>query len=173
MESLETTSALLVIQYDTGCQFSLISKSALQLVQEDSYSLGNSSRINILDFTGQGQLFNATEVKLNLFNIALKLVIVDANLDSESAYLFPTPPKWRANTGHNVTSHSGRVSNQLGGDNFLYFLNFLNRAKDLLSSFPELVHPCPDAPISLSVHASNTHLGSVLQQLLLILKLYT
>ena len=41
-----------------------------------------------------------------------------------------------------------------------------NRAKDLLSSVPELVHPQPDAPISLYVDASDTHLGAVIQQLL-------
>ena len=40
------------------------------------------------------------------------------------------------------------------------------RAKDLLSSVPELVHPCPNAPMYLAVDASNTHLGAVLQQLL-------
>ena len=40
------------------------------------------------------------------------------------------------------------------------------RAKDLLSSVPELVHPRPDAPVSLAVDASDTHLGAVLQQLL-------
>ena len=40
------------------------------------------------------------------------------------------------------------------------------RNKDLLSSVPELVHPRPDAPVSLAVDASNTHLGAVLQQLL-------
>ena len=101
--------------------FSLISKSTLQLLPEDSYSLLNSSRINLLDFTGQGQLSNTTEVKLNLYNIVLKLVVVDANLDSGSAYLFPTPHKWRAYTGHNVTLHSPRVSILLGGDKFLNF----------------------------------------------------
>ena len=40
------------------------------------------------------------------------------------------------------------------------------RAKDLLSFVPELIHPQPDAPISLTVDASDTHLGTVLQQLL-------
>ena len=40
------------------------------------------------------------------------------------------------------------------------------RTKDLLSFVPELVHPWPDAPISLSVDASDTHLGAVLQQFL-------
>ena len=121
MKSLETTSALLEIQYDTGFQLSLISKSALHLLPEDSYSLGNSSRINLLDFRRQGQLFNTTEVKINLYNIVLKLVVIDVNLDSVSAYSFPTPPKWMAYTGHNLTSHSGRVSILLGGDNFLNF----------------------------------------------------
>ena len=40
------------------------------------------------------------------------------------------------------------------------------RAKDLLYSVPELMHPQPDGPISLSVDASESHLGAVLQQLL-------
>ncbi len=39
-----------------------------------------------------------------------------------------------------------------------------NRAKLLLSAVPELVHPQPNAAISLSVDASDTHIGSVLQQ---------
>ena len=59
----------------------------------------------------------------------LKLVVIDANLDSGSAYSFPTPPKWRAYTGHNVTSHSGRVSILLGGDNFLNFLTEVEHDK--------------------------------------------
>ena len=40
------------------------------------------------------------------------------------------------------------------------------RAKDLLASVPELVHPCPGAQISLVVYASDSHVGFVLQQLL-------
>ena len=39
-------------------------------------------------------------------------------------------------------------------------------AKDLLATVPELVHPCPGAQISLAVDASESHVGSVLQQLL-------
>ena len=39
-------------------------------------------------------------------------------------------------------------------------------AKDLLPSVPELIHSRPDAPVSLAVDASDTHLGAVLQQLL-------
>ena len=40
------------------------------------------------------------------------------------------------------------------------------RAKELLFSVLELIHPQPDVPISHSVDASDTHLGAVLQQLL-------
>jgi hypothetical protein len=39
-----------------------------------------------------------------------------------------------------------------------------NRAKLLLSAVPELVHPQPNAAISLSVDASDTHIGAVLEQ---------
>ena len=116
METLEILPAPLDIQYDSGCQFSLISKSTT-----NTYSLENSTKINLLDFTGQGQLFYATEVKLNIYNLVLKLVVIDTNLDSGSTYSFPTPPKWGACTGQNVTSHSGRVSILLGGDNFINF----------------------------------------------------
>ena len=40
------------------------------------------------------------------------------------------------------------------------------RAKDPLASVPELVHPRPGAQISLAVDASDSHVGSVLEQLL-------
>ncbi len=40
-------------------------------------------------------------------------------------------------------------------------------AKKLLSSVPELVHPQCNAPISLAVDASDSHIGAVLQQQLL------
>ena len=40
------------------------------------------------------------------------------------------------------------------------------RAKNLLSSVPELVHPRPDAPVSLAVDACDSYLEAVLQQLL-------
>ena len=41
------------------------------------------------------------------------------------------------------------------------------RAKKLLSSVPELVHPQSNTPISLTVDASDTQIGAVLQQQLL------
>ena len=39
-------------------------------------------------------------------------------------------------------------------------------AKELLTSVPELMHSCPGAQISLAVDAFDSHVGSVLQQLL-------
>ena len=39
-----------------------------------------------------------------------------------------------------------------------------SRAKQLLSSVPELVHPQYNTPISLAVDASDSHIGAVLQQ---------
>ena len=38
------------------------------------------------------------------------------------------------------------------------------KGKQLLLAVPSLVHPVPQAPISLAVDASNTHIGAVLQQ---------
>ena len=40
------------------------------------------------------------------------------------------------------------------------------KAKELLSTVPELVHPQPDVPLSLAVDASDSHVGAVMQQLL-------
>ena len=39
-----------------------------------------------------------------------------------------------------------------------------NRAKQLFSAFPELVHPQSNAAITLSLDASDSHIGAVLQQ---------
>ena len=39
-----------------------------------------------------------------------------------------------------------------------------NKAKRLLSAVPELVHPQPNAPVSLAVDASDSHVGAVMQQ---------
>ena len=75
-------SVQLDVQYDTGCQLSLINTSALKLLPETYYSLGSSSMINLL------------------------------------AYSFPTTAKWRKHIGSDVTSHSGKVSILLGGDNY-------------------------------------------------------
>ena len=118
MDILTIKSIPLDVQYDTGCQLSLITTSALILLPQTSYSLGNSNMINLLAYNGISELLPATEVKLNLGNRVIKLIAVYSNLNCGSAYSFPTPHKWRKYTKCNVTSHSGKVAILLGGDNY-------------------------------------------------------
>ena len=61
------------IQYDTGCQMSMISKSALLRIPENMYSVGNSVNLRVLTYTGEGQTISTTSVKLNLNGFQLKL----------------------------------------------------------------------------------------------------
>ena len=118
MDILTIKSIPLDVQYDTGCQLSLITTSALILLPQTSYSLGNSNMINLLAYNGISELLPATEVKLNLGNRVIKLIAVYSNLNCGSAYSFPTPHKWRKYTKYNVTSHSGKVAILFGGDNY-------------------------------------------------------
>ena len=100
VETLVINSIPLELQYDT--QLSFITSSATQLLPKDSYSLGNSSMINLLAYKGEGKLLPAIKVKLYLNNHTVKMIGVDTNLNS-------------------VTSHSGIVSIFLGGDNYEKF----------------------------------------------------
>ena len=118
MDVVMSDSVPLDNQYNTGCQLSLITTSALKLLPETSYSLGNSNMINLLAYNHTGELLPATEVKLYLGNIIIKLIPVDANLNCGSAYSFPSPAKKRKYTGRDVTSHSGKVSILQGSDNY-------------------------------------------------------
>ena len=118
MDVVRIGSFPLDVQYDTGCQLSLITTSALKLLPETSYSLGSSNMINLLAYNGTGELLPATKVKLNLGDRIVKVITVDTNLNCGSAYSFPTPAKWRKHTGSDVTSHSGKVSILLCGDNY-------------------------------------------------------
>ena len=54
------------IQYDTGCQLSLISHSTLSFLLPSMYSLGLSSRVRVLSYAGEGKDILTTEVKLRL-----------------------------------------------------------------------------------------------------------
>ena len=118
MDVLTVGSTKLNVQYDTGCQISLITTSALKLLPRSTYSLGSSNMINLLAYNGTSEILPATEVKLFLANQVLKLTAIDSNLDSGSSYSFPTPHKWRKYTKCNTTSHSGKISILLGGDNY-------------------------------------------------------
>ena len=118
MNILTIKSIPLNVLYDTGCQVSLITTSALKLLPQSSYSLGSSNMINLLAYNGTSEILPATEVKLFLGNQVLKLTAIDSNLDSGYTYSFPTSHKWRKYTRCSTTSHSGKVSILLGGDNY-------------------------------------------------------
>ena len=102
MDILMIKSIPLDVQYDTGSQISLITRSALKLLPRTSYSLGNSNMIKLLAYNGTTELLPATEVKLNLGNRVIKLIAVDSNLNCGSAFSFPTPHKWRKYTNCNI-----------------------------------------------------------------------
>ena len=122
-------SVPLDIQYDTGCQLSLITTSALKLIPTSCYSLGNSSMINLLAYNGTGELLPATEVELKLGDKTIKVTAVDTNLNCGGAYSFPTPSKWRQQIGNAVTSHTGKVSILLGGDHHNYHPSVVKKDK--------------------------------------------
>ena len=118
MDILTIKFLLRNVQYNTGCQISLITTSALKLLPRSSHSMGSSNMIKLLAYNGTSEILPATEVKLFLGNPVLKLTAIDSNLDSGSNYSFPTPHKWRKYTKCNTTSHSGKVSILLRGDNY-------------------------------------------------------
>ena len=47
----------------------------------------------------------------------MKLHTIEEDLKSGSAFSFLTPNRWRACIGERITSHSGKISILLGGDN--------------------------------------------------------
>ena len=69
MDVVRIGSILLDVQYDTGCQLSLITTSALKLLPKTSYSLGSSYMTNRLAYNSTGELLPATEVELKLGDI--------------------------------------------------------------------------------------------------------
>ena len=74
VETMTIGSASIGIQYDTGCQMSLIPKSVLQQLPEESYSVGKSIKLRVLTFAGEGQVISTTPVRLNLNGFQLKLL---------------------------------------------------------------------------------------------------
>ena len=67
LENLPLGALTLGIQYDTGCQLSLISKSVLETILNSMYSQGTSSRVRVLTYAGEGKVIFTTEVKLRFF----------------------------------------------------------------------------------------------------------
>ena len=87
METVNIGSVPIGIQYDTGCQMSLISKFVLQQLPEESYSVGRSVRLQVLTYAREGQIISTTSVKLNLNGFQLKLFAIEADLNNSSAFI--------------------------------------------------------------------------------------
>ncbi len=66
VEDIQVGKVTLGVQYDTGCQLSLISKSALSTLPLSMYSLGTSSQIRVMTYAGEGSTILTTPVKLKL-----------------------------------------------------------------------------------------------------------
>ena len=121
VENIPLGAFSLGIQYDTGCQLSLISQSALQVLSASMYSQGTSSRVRVMTYAGEGKVILTTEVKLKLHGKMLKFSAIGEDLNNSSGFFFPVPPKWRLFTGTSTSSHFGQISILLGGDNHLFF----------------------------------------------------
>ena len=115
------------IQYNTGCQLSLISQSALQALPTSMYSRGTSSRVRVITYAGEGKIILTTKIKLKLHSKMLKLSAMEEDFNNGSGFSFPVPPKWRSFTGTLTSSHYGQISILLGGDNHLFFPKEMER----------------------------------------------
>ena len=76
------------IQYDTGCQLSLISRSALSKIPQSMYSLGSSSQVKIATYAGEGKVVLTTAVKLRIQGKTLKLSTIEEDLNNGSGFSF-------------------------------------------------------------------------------------
>ena len=74
------------IHYDTGCQLSLISKSALSAIPNSWYSIGTSSKVRLVTYAGEGKTILTTEIKLKLHGKVLKLSIIEEDLNNGSGF---------------------------------------------------------------------------------------
>ena len=73
VENVPLGALTLGVQYDTGCQLSLISKSALLTIPTCMYSRGSSSRVRVMTYAGEGKIILTTEIKLKINGRTLKL----------------------------------------------------------------------------------------------------
>ena len=121
VEDLLVDKVTLEIQYDTGCQLSIISIPALSALLSSMYSLGTSSQIRVMTYAGEGKTILTTAVKLKLPWRTLKLSTIEEDLNNGSGFSFPVPNKWRSIIGTLTSQHSGQVSILLGGDNHASF----------------------------------------------------
>ena len=121
VEDVQVGKVTLGIQYDTGCQLSIISKSALSNLPPSMYFLGTSSQIRVMTYAGEGKTLLTTAVKLRLPGKTLKLSTIEENLNNSPGFSFSIPLKWRSFTGTSTSHHTVRISILLGGDHHLFF----------------------------------------------------
>jgi len=84
VETLNLGGTKIGIQYDTGCQLSLISRSTLSTIPQYMYSLGPSYKMKVLTYSGKARVIHTTEVKLMLFGKTLKLTMIDSEIERDS-----------------------------------------------------------------------------------------
>ena len=82
VENITLGCLSLGIQYDTGCQLSHISRSVLRTLPSSIYSQGNSTRVRVLSYTGEGKVNLTTEIKLKIFGQVLKLSAIEEDLNN-------------------------------------------------------------------------------------------
>ena len=99
VEDAQEGKITLGVQYNTGCQLSIISISALSILSPSMYSLGTSSQIRIITYAGEGKTILTTAVKLRLPGATLTLSAIEENLNNESGFSVPVPSKCRSLVG--------------------------------------------------------------------------
>ena len=103
VEDIQVDKVTLGVQYDTGCQLSIISKSALSDLPPSMYSLGTSSQIRVMTYAGEGNTILTTPVKLRLPGVTLTLTAIEEDLNNGSGFSFPVPSKWRSTVGSSTS----------------------------------------------------------------------
>ena len=127
VEDIQMGQIILGVQYDTGCQLSIISRSALENLHPSTYTLGSETKVRLMTYAGEGRNVLTTAVKLRIKNKTLKLSAIEDDLNHGSGFSFPVPIKWRSVMKTSTSQHTGRISILLGGDNHLFFPSEVER----------------------------------------------
>ena len=102
------------IQYNNGCQISLISQSALQTLPPSMYYRGTSFKVKVMTYEEEGKIILTTEIKLKLHGKILKLLAIEEDLNNGSGFSVSVLPKWRSFTGTLTLHNTSQISILLG-----------------------------------------------------------